>query len=470
MTLGRSLLLAALCLGACADVARADAPVSWRDRPTVTPGDDGGRHAAAPDLARQVEGGPVVEPEDVALAGPRVVLAVPRLIATIALTPVHAIAYVVGRYRVPERVVDILYNDERTAAVLPYVTFLGRQGATLGVSAFHAGLGKHHERVSVGARFGGVYQQAYSVAFAAPAVAGTPLLVEAESVVEIQTGEGFWGLGVRPRDDGLRPSRPLGPRDVAVATQLEQRRYLTRLRAAWALPDVQVGLIGAFVHRDFDPSRMDDDIPSIERIYDVDRLVGFERGFTLIEPLANVVVDTRAPAGRPSSGLRLDVFGGGPPPQRGAIGYLHYGASLTGYIDLYAGDRILVLHAAHESVIGPDGAIPFAELPRLGGPRRLRGYERNRFRDEQTLLAVAQYEYPIHEYVDGAVFVEMGSLGRDYAELVDPEQYRFSVGGALLFRSQDTRLLSLQIGYGEGVQVFITTDPFVTFQDKAGEP
>ena len=469
MALCRSILCAAFCLGAHAGAASADPDAPWRDRPTATPGDDGDRHAAPPARARPVEGGAAVDPEDVALAGPRVVLAIPRLILKIALTPIHALAYVAGRYRIPERAVDLLYSDERDAAILPYVMILGGQGLTFGATAFHAGLGSRGERLSGSAAFGGVYQQAYRLSVSAPSVGGTPLALEASTAFDVEPSQGFWGLGSAPRDDTLRPARALGPREAAVETSFSQRRFFTNLRAGWSFSrQVRLGVIGVLAHYDFEESQSDDE-PSIERVYDVGRLVGFEEGFTLAEPLLDFVIDTRAPRGRPASGLRFDTFAGGPPPQQG-YGFFHAGAALTGYLDLYGGDRILVLHAAHEMVFGADSAIPFAALPRLGGPRRLRGYERNRLRDKRTFLAVAEYEYPIHEYVDGALFVEMGSVGRDHEELIDPRHYRFSVGGSLLFRSRDTRLFSLQLGYGEGLQFFLTTDPFLTFSDKGEAP
>lgn len=453
-----------------AHVARAEeATDDWRSRPRVEPADEGGDHAVDPGTSpRGTDDRASERDEDKALALPRALLTPPRLVLDAALLPVRGLLYLAHRYKIPDRVIDLLYNDERTAAIIPTLSFFGSEGVTVGVTAFHEGWGRHHERVAIAAKFGGHYTQAYEASFEAPNVAGSPFGLDVMTRFEMSENLHFFGYG--PGDlEETAPASNLGPRDAHVETTFSERRGLIALRPSWAFgKSVRVALEGIYNQRDFGPREDPEHDPSIETVYDVGQLPGFTSGYALMEGLLDFRIDTRAPKGPTSSGLYLDVFGGGAPPQHG-FGFAHYGAEATGYIDLYHGDRILALHFAHEGVAGDDAAIPFADLPRLGGPRALRGFDRDRFRDNLTALATIEYQYPVHEYLSASLFVEMGSVGHDYLELVTPENYRFSGGGGLFLHAEDTKILSLQFAYGEGFHAIFTTDPLVAFSRSAEE-
>lgn len=442
---------------------------AWRNRPRVIPGDDGSGLELQPEAARQTVEEPGVEPADAALSLPRAILGVPRAVMYAIFLPVEGLLYVAGKYEIPDHVIDFLYNDERTFAVLPYFSFLGGQGVTAGFSAFHSGLGRHNETISFSAKFGGRYTQAYDLDFEAPRVGGSPFSIEIGTRFEIEPRQNFWGYGPGPATDGPL-QEDLGPRQAHVKTIFQQQRGLVRMRPGVAINDaVNLGVVGTLNNRQFDPKLNEvEPEPSIADVYDTAEIPGFDDGYTVAQALLDLRVDTRKPLGAPSSGLLLEVIAGGVPPQLG-WGYIHHGAAITGFIDLWGGDRVLVLHASHEAVIGDDDEIPMADMPRLGGPHRLRGWDLNRFRDQNTGLLVVQYNYPVHEYVTGSLFVEMGSVGRTYEQMVQPENYVFGGGGGLTVHTKETRLFGVQLAGGEGVQVFITTDPFSSFSKRGAE-
>ena len=163
----------------------------FRERPLVNEGDDGAMTSSAPGGARPVDGEPTVEPEDAALALPRAILAPPLLLLNAAFLPVKGLLYVAGRYQIPEHVIDFLYNDERTAAIVPTFSFIGSQGPSVGFNAFHGGLGRHGERIGISAKFGGRYVQSYQVELTAPRVAGTPFGIEVLSTWASHCASGF---------------------------------------------------------------------------------------------------------------------------------------------------------------------------------------------------------------------------------------------------------------------------------------
>src|SRR5205085_9489212 len=71
------------------------------------------------DEARNYEQPPGTEPEDVALFVPRLVLAVPRYALKAVFYLIRETIRFADEHAIVEKVEDVLYNDARTAAILP---------------------------------------------------------------------------------------------------------------------------------------------------------------------------------------------------------------------------------------------------------------------------------------------------------------------------------------------------------------
>lgn len=423
--------------------------------------------APPPDEARGYADPPGTEPEDVALFLPRVILGVPRYALRAVFYPVTKLVAFLDRHAVVERVVDVLYNDERTAAIVPKLSIDTFFGPTLGVEAFHEDLAGHGEEGAIDVVFGGRFEQAYQLSFRADRFGGTHLWLESLARFEIEPALLFQGIGDPP---ARRAGENLDPRAAAVESRFRQQRLLSLLRFGYTLgvpgPRTQVGVTGIYNQRQFGRKGRTSD-PSTTRVYDTDRLVGFEDGVTTLETDLNLVIDTRDVEGATATGVYLDAFGGAVLPFDDHH-YWHHGVELTTYIDLYRGDRVLVLRGVVEAVEGPTENIPFSDLPRLGGPHRLRGYPLDRFRDEKTALATIEYHYPIHQYVAGSLYLDLGQVAPAYDDLFDREWKR-GFGGGFIVRSRDEVLFTLDIAYGEAVQFHFTTDPLRAFTTRDTE-
>jgi outer membrane translocation and assembly module TamA len=129
-------------------------------------------------------------------------------------------------------------------------------------------------------------------------------------------------------------------------------------------------------------------------------------------------------------------------------------------IDLYKKNRILVLRAAFEGVHGGREDVPFSRLARLGGPESLRGYLADRFRDREAALVSVEYRYPIHDLVAGALFVDAGHVAPDPARLTALDRWRAGIGGGIRIRTDNTTLATLDVAYGDGVQLTFGIFPF----------
>lgn len=472
---GSALVAIALWSGVATAQPQSDAAKSKDDAAKTKPADTKPAEAEpAPetppraDQARNYEREPGTEPEDVALAAPRVVLAVPRYTLKLVFFPIQQTVAFLDRHAVIEEVVDVLYNDERNGGIVPRLSVDSYFGPSLGVKAFHDDLGGHDEQGSASVQFGGIYNYAAQLSFRADHYGGSRLWLESSARFESEPALLFQGIGNRDADESGGPG--LDARQAAVATRFAQERYLTMLRAGYTFGppgnQLQLGATALYNVRDFARKEKGTE-PSIEQVYDTSTLVGFDERVSTLETDLNLVVDTRDLQGATSSGLYLEAFAGRV-PNFGRYGFWHHGVEATGYIDLYRGTRVLVLRAVLEGVEGKTAEIPFSELPRLGGPRRLRGYALDRFRDEKAALATVEYHYPIHQLVAGSLYLDAGRVASNYGDFLNSD-WKLGGGGGFIVRSRDRQLFTFNIAYGDGVHFHITTDPLRAFANRDTE-
>lgn len=464
---------AAFIIGGFASDAQAQPSPMFSSSPdpvAATGGD--GAALVRPDQARGLAEEPGVEPEDVALFVPRAILFVPARVIGFISFPIREALRFIEKHHVIERVEDVLYNDERTAAILPVISLSTFMGAQIGVRAFHNNLGGHGEAGSVKASFGVDRTQLYVVSFKATHVGGTPFWIESTSAFEEHPALTFYGLGGDGEVDA--PGSNLDPRAASVKSFYAQQRFRQLLTVGASLGEpggfeARLGVRGRFKHHNFDePRGIKPEERALDAAYDTSLVPGYDLGATVAETEAVAVVMARDKTHASGHALYAEAFGGGAPPIR-QFEYGHFGAEVTGYIDLYHGDRLLVLRTAFQAMMGAEGAIPFVELPSLGGSHRLRGYPQHRFTDEKLLLATVEYQYPIHELLAGTFFVDAGKVSRDFEGIFTDPNIHVGGGGGIVIRNKSRVYLSAEVAGGEGVQVILTSDPLRAFADRDDE-
>jgi hypothetical protein len=457
--------------------AEGPPPVSSAVPPAPAASLDTASVVGAPYEARGLERKPATTPSEIGLTIPRVVLFPLRIVVKTLAFPLREGAIFVEKHALLARLDRLLYNEAHTAAVLPTFQFLSSQGPTVGVRAFHADVFGHAERIEGSAQLGGLYTQAYELSFDADRTLGSRLYLETVGRFEIRPRLLFQGIGDESPTRGLAPGQPLaGPRDVAIQTRYGENRLLLVQRAGYTIGQpgelAKIGGAAIFNQRTFDDptatsfSLFDGSTNTPTRaVYDPARITGFGETVRTLELTATLLVDTRNQVGGTSSGSYLDAFVGGVPPLS-RFRYVHYGFDAATFIELYRQTRVLVLRVAVDAVEGNEARIPFTDLPRLGGPTRLRGYRLDRFRDEKAALATAEYRYPVHELLSGALFVDAGRVDNDYPGLFDLGAWRVGGGAGLRVHTKDKELFSLDVAYGDGVRVFFTTTPLRAFQNR----
>jgi len=430
--------------------------------------------AAPPDDTRRWHTPPGTPEEDIVLFVPRAMLFVPSLALKTVFLPLRGLAWAVDEYALVERTKGFLYfNEEETAGIFPTATAQTGYGVSLGARVFHHDLFGYEEHVSARATYGGLYQQGYQALFEGDGIGGSRLWMEARVRYEKKPAILFHGLGDAPR--GTPDLTGLEPRQASVATRFRQERFLALLRMGPTLGSrgnlTQVGMTASFNRRVFGAEDKDMEEPGIDEVYDTTRLPGFRERLQTVEVDLNVYHDTTDDEEFPSQGVFTESFAGRA-SSFGDYEFWHYGAELAGFINLYRGDRVLVLRGAVESVDGEGQEIPFIELPRLGGPQRLRGFVQDRFRDELAAVATVEYRYPIHEYASGALFVDAGRVGQRRTEVFGRDAYedwRVGAGGGLTFHSKDRDnvLFRVEIGYGEEFTALFSTEPLRAFTKRS---
>lgn len=454
-------------------------PEAVRSKP-VAPGDskqkqaEAQRPAVRPDQARSWERRPSTAPEDIYLAVPRALLFVPKLALQLVYMPIEGLAVLTDRYHLVEHTIDLLYNDARTAAIIPLASFQAGQGLTLGAKVFHNDLIGNGEELAFSARYGGLFSQAYQLSFEGERVGHTPLWVESFSRFEAKPGLLFYGIGDRSltSEPDVIDAGGLDAREIGVETRFRQKRIMLA-NTVGAMLDRPGRLIAAGIRTIYNYRRFGSDVsshpePSVEQVFDTSTIAGFDEGATVLELSPAFVFDSRDSRGQPSTGNYVDLFGGGALPLGGANGFWHYGATVATYIELFL-RRTLSLRLVHEAVAGPSREIPFSELIKLGGPRTLRGYNLDRFRDKIGTVASVEYRYPIHQRFSGEVFLDAGRVGKNYAETFSRSglsSLHYGGGLGFVMHSEEKTIFKAQLAYGEELVFFFTTDPLEAFSER----
>ncbi|MFS8065989.1 MAG: hypothetical protein ACMG6S_06425, partial [Byssovorax sp.] len=91
----------------------------------------------------------------------------------------------------------------------------------------------------------------------------------------------------------------------------------------------------------------------------------------------------------------------------------------------------------------------------------------DRFRDKTPAVATVEYHYPIHEFIAGSLFIDAGRAAPNYKSLLDLGQWRLGGGGGIIIRSKTSVLFTLDVAYGDGVNVYFTTDPLRAFAGRS---
>lgn len=442
----------------------ADTPAAGEDVPGPKPDDEPPRSAKVP-LTRHTSAEVADAPKPGQAPGierppedgqgwrvvPRTLLYVPRGVLWLVDAPFRGSLYLYERYRLRDRWKAIFFNDEGTFGIFPIATYESGFGINAGVSMVHRDLFGDDEDLSLRASFGGRFRQEYSGKFTTGDRLGRTRL-ELEGEYEIRPKDRFFGIG----NNDLADDPPAMPIDPYTDPRAFDARFRQRMTRASGIIDVR--LIGdlsvrgsaAFLRRRFgDASEITSSDFNLEEVYDTAAIPRFDDGTSYVYNELELRLDTRhnhlfEPPSVPSHGWFLSAYGGLVSGVDQSYQFGRYGFEGQRFIRLAPSPRAVILRLTIDGVTGELDEIPFTELPRLGGPLLLRGYERDRFRDRVAAMGSAEYQWDLLSTLSGFVFVDAGRVYRRLRD-VELEDLRVGFGGGIEAHLKNTFLGRAQI-------------------------
>ena len=415
---------------------------------------------------------------------PRVIFFVPKWAVIIVAQPFRGIAWAYERYQFRNRFDQVFFNDAGTFGIYPVAFFETGFGLNAGARLIHRDLFGDEERFRLRVSYGGRFRQIYSAKFGSGERLGDTVELELDAGLEIRPKDRFFGIG---NSDDTAPGSVALPvdavtGDAALDSRFRQEVVRVRMGTDFHLYDddersFAVKLSGAYMHRSFGGADSDyDDSGYIEDYYQTDSLVGFSGGLSNLYSEIELEYDSRRPTWEylsnavPATGWHLIGFAGyaaGMADDPSA--YIRYGADLQRYVCIYGGSRILALRLFVEGVTGPIDEVPFVDLPPLGGPLMLRGYEQDRFRDRALTMASAEYEWGLGPSFSAALFVDSGRVWSSLGD-VGFDDLRVGYGAALQMHQRHSFLFRFDVSSSIDGGLFFNLgfDPAFNVRDRAG--
>ncbi|HEU5057388.1 MAG TPA: BamA/TamA family outer membrane protein [Kofleriaceae bacterium] len=401
----------------------------------------------------------------------RVFLYPVRGLVWLTAAPLRGGAWLYERYQLRDRWKSIFFNDTGTIGLYPVALIETGFGLNAGARFVHRDLFGARESLKARASFGGRFRQIYSLKLDTGERLGRNV-IELEGEYEIRPRDRFFGIG----NGDLVEEPPMGLIDPFADPTAVDTRFRQRLGRVSAIADILLAgplsarASSAMLWKRFEASD-ESDIAAHEEstpdVYDPAALPAFEEGTDYLYNELELRLDTRhratryEPETQPSKGVLLSGFAGlATPIARSDADYVRYGADLQIYLRISASPRVLVLRGLVEEVKGTGERIPFADLPRLGGPILLRGYDQDRFRDRALALTSAEYIFDLTNMLNAFAFTD---VGRVYPALsdIEPEDLRVGFGGGLQLQTDHSYLgrISLASSIDGGLLFHLSFDP-----------
>jgi hypothetical protein len=151
---------------------------------------------------------------------------------------------------------------------------------------------------------------------------------------------------------------------------------------------------------------------STEEVFSPETTPGLGTATDFIKVQASAAFDWRDNPSYPHSGGRYEVAAAKfDDHDLGQFDLHRVDVNLQQYIPLAGRYRVLALRAIGAFTEADGGqSVPFYLQPTLGGHRDLRGFRESRFQDQNTLLLGAEYRWQAWWALDGALFVDAGTV------------------------------------------------------------
>lgn len=301
--------------------------------------------------------------------------------------------------------------------------------------------------------YGSVSWRAYlraQAVFEFPFLADGRLAAGVQALWQDSTQVNYFGLGLDSSED-QRSQYRLQTMNVVGYTRYRPRRWLAlSSRLGW--------IDRPSVSSPTGPFRPDD--PAAQEAFPNDPAMTIPQQPRFFHGDVAMTADTRDFPGHITRGSLYHASAGAYVADEQRYSFQRYEVEGLQALPLFDRWMVVVLHGwglfTHAS---PGQEVPFYLMPSLGGSYTLRGYSNYRFHDRHLLLASAESRWPIFTHLDGAVFVDAGTVAARVGDLgLDKTGYGFG----LRVHNHRSTLARLDVAHtDEGWRVmFRSSDPF----------
>lgn len=397
------------------------------------------------------------------------VLWIPRVL----LFPIRAVVYVVGwpiskglylleLYNLTAEIKSVFFNEDDTIAIYPVAFAETGFGLNIGGRLIVRRIANTDIGFTGRASFGGRFRQLFTTKLSTNQTFER-LTLDLRTSYEIRPKDQFFGIGDGDLVDAAPPMAVDARSGFIRESRFRQDAFRASAQATYRpTKPLSIALSGALLFRDFFPADEVANEDQLAAVYDVATVARFLEGSNTAYGELEVIYDARQTPSRfeslatPSSGWLLGGFAG---YTRGFNGdpsrYIRYGLDLQRFLRIAEGPRSLALRLKVEGVTGGYDEVSFYDLPKLGGPLLLRGYNLDQYRDRIAALGSIEYQFDTSESSGGFLFAD---VGRVYSQPEDITlgDLRLGFGGGIQFHSKKSFLGRFTIASSPQKDVFLS--------------
>jgi hypothetical protein len=176
---------------------------------------------------------------------------------------------------------------------------------------------------------------------------------------------------------------------------------------------------------------------------------GYRDPYTLVKSDLSLSLDSRMPRPASGSGGRLEIHGAHSADVDGQRGWVSYGGTAGGFLDVSGRSRVLSLSGTVHFVDRLDkNEIPFTELVSLGGFGPMRGFFPGRLVGRSAIVGELAYRWPIWIWLDGSMRFEVGNVFDGHLDGFELRRLRLSAAIGVESSGFSDNPLEVVLGFG----------------------
>lgn len=178
---------------------------------------------------------------------------------------------------------------------------------------------------------------------------------------------------------------------------------------------------------------------------------GFDAGYRALFSRLSLSFDTRDRSGGTESGVRVEVESeqGFDMAAAQAAGWLRYGGSIGGFLDIDGHSRVIGMSFTALAVDPlASQPVPFNELISLGGSAMMPGFRAGRLHGESGLVGTLRYAWPIWMWLDGSLQASIGNVFGAQWQGASLARSRLSTAVGVESNSSRDNILQILVGFG----------------------